>query len=767
MCLRWFVVLWLVSCATLASHQQHQQQQEHQQQHHHQQQQQQQQEHQEQHHHQPQQLSPRRRHQRHELDRPHQWATRPFRSLVEGAAVAAGAAGAPHAGDIPWPVKREAVVEGDLILGGLMMVHEREESVTCGPVMPQGGVQALEAMLFTLDVLNAEPALIPNVTLGAHILDDCDKDTYGLEMAVDFIKAHRRGASQTLAKRTAGIIATYIPSSIQDTAQPVTLLVFAAPYARCKHCTAESRNSIGNGFKQELAVWLLPEALGVFRGRSGRVPNAVFGSGGVRWWSVHAAGRVGGVVVVRLGGGRVASSASPGVPGCTRVDASRASGVGWALVGVAGAEAGSTKGWSLAAEAGVSCGSVAGVLVGAAGVEASSTVGVSVVAEAGVEGGSGVCVEGTEASGERGEAASLDGDATSLDDRSRSSFSRSSSRSFAFCVPADKMRTRINTLYQLSDVLVGGKCEAGSALPSVFALAGGAPLAVATGTRASSGSGSGKGPGKGSGAGSGRGGVTGGGAGVVEEEDADKRIYEQGNLLCVDVGGAVVGREGDVAQQRVGVPQGSARRRGGHVRGRAAGGAGRAAQAELGQAARGHSGRAHGGGGHVAQAEARATAHGPGAEKARAGREHARAQGYVATGLERKKKPNNDRTGVASAPRSGPIARRAGAAATSAATSAAVSAHATLACDSLARAYSAAAERTGGSASTRRGNSSGRRHEHDGPQRHDVHGSGAEGSPVAAAAWAPEGTEYLKLNSKCQLKKCDGNTLHLMQLENN
>ncbi|GLH03518.1 Metabotropic glutamate receptor [Gryllus bimaculatus] len=90
--------------------------------------------------------------------------------------------------EMPWPVKMAAELPGDLILGGLMMVHEREESVTCGPVMPQGGVQALEAMLFTLDVLNAEPALIPNVTLGAHILDDCDKDTYGLEMAVDFIK---------------------------------------------------------------------------------------------------------------------------------------------------------------------------------------------------------------------------------------------------------------------------------------------------------------------------------------------------------------------------------------------------------------------------------------------------------------------------------------------------------------------------------------------------------------------------------------------------
>ncbi|TMW50278.1 hypothetical protein DOY81_004630 [Sarcophaga bullata] len=86
-----------------------------------------------------------------------------------------------------WPVKKEAVVEGDVILGGLMMVHSREDSITCGPIMPQGGIQALEAMLYTIDRIN-EMDLLPNITLGAHILDDCDKDSYGLEMAVDFIK---------------------------------------------------------------------------------------------------------------------------------------------------------------------------------------------------------------------------------------------------------------------------------------------------------------------------------------------------------------------------------------------------------------------------------------------------------------------------------------------------------------------------------------------------------------------------------------------------
>lgn len=78
--------------------------------------------------------------------------------------------------------------DGDLALGALMMVHAREnESLICGEVMPQGGVQAVEAMLYTLDWINAND-IIPYTKLGARILDDCDKDTYGLQQAVDFIK---------------------------------------------------------------------------------------------------------------------------------------------------------------------------------------------------------------------------------------------------------------------------------------------------------------------------------------------------------------------------------------------------------------------------------------------------------------------------------------------------------------------------------------------------------------------------------------------------
>ncbi|CAL1267433.1 unnamed protein product [Larinioides sclopetarius] len=87
-----------------------------------------------------------------------------------------------------WPVKRVAEIDGDIILGGLMMIHEREDQRICGPIMPQGGIQALECMLYTMDWVNDQRDFLPGIKLGAYVLDDCDKDTYGLEQAVDFIK---------------------------------------------------------------------------------------------------------------------------------------------------------------------------------------------------------------------------------------------------------------------------------------------------------------------------------------------------------------------------------------------------------------------------------------------------------------------------------------------------------------------------------------------------------------------------------------------------
>jgi len=45
-------------------------------------------------------------------------------------------------------------------------------------------------MLYTVDKVNAMGVLPPPLKLGAYVLDDCDKDTYGLQQAVDFVKGN-------------------------------------------------------------------------------------------------------------------------------------------------------------------------------------------------------------------------------------------------------------------------------------------------------------------------------------------------------------------------------------------------------------------------------------------------------------------------------------------------------------------------------------------------------------------------------------------------
>ena len=90
--------------------------------------------------------------------------------------------------NLTWPVKRTAIISGEIVIGGLHMVHERENQRICGPVMPQGGLQAAEVMLYSVDKINEFGVMPGGLKLGAHILDDCDTDTYGLQQAVDFIK---------------------------------------------------------------------------------------------------------------------------------------------------------------------------------------------------------------------------------------------------------------------------------------------------------------------------------------------------------------------------------------------------------------------------------------------------------------------------------------------------------------------------------------------------------------------------------------------------
>ncbi|KAK1789946.1 hypothetical protein P4O66_002267 [Electrophorus voltai] len=91
---------------------------------------------------------------------------------------------------LPTEYAHSIRLDGDIILGGLFPVHARgERGVPCGELKKEKGIHRLEAMLFAIDLINKDPELLPNVTLGARILDTCSRDTYALEQSLTFVQA--------------------------------------------------------------------------------------------------------------------------------------------------------------------------------------------------------------------------------------------------------------------------------------------------------------------------------------------------------------------------------------------------------------------------------------------------------------------------------------------------------------------------------------------------------------------------------------------------
>lgn len=79
-------------------------------------------------------------------------------------------------------------VPGDVLLGGLFPVHKMGKHAACGKINRNRGVQRLEAMLFAIDRINADPILLPGVKLGAIILDTCSCAEHALNQSLAFVQ---------------------------------------------------------------------------------------------------------------------------------------------------------------------------------------------------------------------------------------------------------------------------------------------------------------------------------------------------------------------------------------------------------------------------------------------------------------------------------------------------------------------------------------------------------------------------------------------------
>ncbi|XP_068198632.1 metabotropic glutamate receptor 1 [Antennarius striatus] len=95
---------------------------------------------------------------------------------------------------VPRAVSRlVARMDGDVIIGALFSVHhqpsaEKVAERKCGDVREQYGIQRVEAMFHTLDRINADPDLLPNISLGCEIRDSCWHSSVALEQSIEFIR---------------------------------------------------------------------------------------------------------------------------------------------------------------------------------------------------------------------------------------------------------------------------------------------------------------------------------------------------------------------------------------------------------------------------------------------------------------------------------------------------------------------------------------------------------------------------------------------------
>lgn len=89
--------------------------------------------------------------------------------------------------------QRSARKDGNIIVGALFPVHRPPHDTSrytrsCGEIWEQYGIHRTEMFFRTLEAINGNPDILPNITLGWDIRDSCWYSPIALEQSIDFIK---------------------------------------------------------------------------------------------------------------------------------------------------------------------------------------------------------------------------------------------------------------------------------------------------------------------------------------------------------------------------------------------------------------------------------------------------------------------------------------------------------------------------------------------------------------------------------------------------
>ena len=83
----------------------------------------------------------------------------------------------------------------DIILGGLLRAHSHDPASgggKCGEIFIDTSIENMEAMFFAIDLINSDPHLLPNITLGYDIRDTCISENIALDESVDLTLSNGR-----------------------------------------------------------------------------------------------------------------------------------------------------------------------------------------------------------------------------------------------------------------------------------------------------------------------------------------------------------------------------------------------------------------------------------------------------------------------------------------------------------------------------------------------------------------------------------------------
>ena len=112
-----------------------------------------------------------------------------------------------------------AAIPGDLVVGALFPVHyapvlKQAHTRQCAQIREQYGIQRIEASFLTIDTINNDDSILPNITLGIEIRDSCWYSPIALEQSIEFIR-DAMAAGEEKAARAAAVVSGH--SSRHDT----------------------------------------------------------------------------------------------------------------------------------------------------------------------------------------------------------------------------------------------------------------------------------------------------------------------------------------------------------------------------------------------------------------------------------------------------------------------------------------------------------------------------------------------------------------------